>query len=737
MLKHYKGRDGLLEVISVKKLVDISDEEKSVLQTKVEEGKTLFFVWFREGLGINWNNNINYARDWLLDTLNKTFVDAEITRMDWPRINRQRDREEYSHPLVVHYTRDAISVSRKGHSTDEQDLRAALMFAVHGRLIQKNRSRWTVVGDETGDFSEFKPGGTGQKGLPSTQIWLAIPPDSLLPPVQDLSFHGTGDSSGVNQLLRALNDTPGCLLFSFTIDVAKQQENAGIIGNSPYLDTWKHTLPLVLHAIHEHSNGPSEVSIYVEQVKVLQSGMGILEPIASTAIIDTDLKLAECFVISKNPCEHPWIAYPDALGHLMKKKKQGLDADLIGRTLKRMIQTPYRQSTLHNQITGLLGNRTKPLEFLKSLYTLQMEDIDDYVRPFFSKTMATCLENLSEAAWQSLLKEIENRSGDETGQKITSYILEQVDIKKSSEGFKQMGTMFDLAIATLGSANHMNSNRMAHLAIDLIEALLEDGYRPPEARERKYRSLRGGYRNNRFDFLHVENFVSLPIGDEPPSEDMMRYLGSQSVARGLRNQGPDVQEALAIEEHIRSHTQDFPSLERRYIYFAELLLSAEKPQESMDALLELSERVDASESDLKKKNNYFLATWLKTKFMLGQYNHVGKETFDLKHHPSERLAFWYLLAANKSNRLNDKQATACKSFLESLIDVPGYQRDIGAVSVLSIYHHLKADGLELNVDIASHLERLRAHSSPTTLHWLDQFFDGEHLAAGVINFTSF
>ena len=72
------------------------------------------------------------------------------------------------------------------------------------------------------------------------------------------------------------------------------------------------------------------MNIYVEQVKELQSGMGIIEPIASTAIIDTELTLAECFVISKNPCEHPWMAYPDALGHLMKEKKQDLDADLPG-----------------------------------------------------------------------------------------------------------------------------------------------------------------------------------------------------------------------------------------------------------------------------------------------------------------------------------------------------------------------------------------------------------------------
>mgnify|MGYP000391320332 CR=1 FL=1 len=86
----------------------------------------------------------------------------------------------------------------------------------------------------------------------------------------------------------------------------------------------------------------------------------------------------------------------------MKKKKPGLDSELTGRTLNRMIRTPYRQSTLHNQIAGLLGNRTKPLEFLKLLYSLELEDIDDYVRPFFSKTMTTCLQNLNEAAWQSL-----------------------------------------------------------------------------------------------------------------------------------------------------------------------------------------------------------------------------------------------------------------------------------------------------------------------------------------------
>ena len=385
LLEQYKGREGLPEVISVKELVNISEQQKSVLQAKVEQGKSLLFVWVREGLGIQWDD-IDNPRKFLFDTLNETFADANIKRMDWPRATRQFDRDQYSHPLVAHYTRDAISVSRKGHSEDEEELCEALTYAVHEQLIHNNKTGWTVVGDETGDFSEFKPGGTGQKGLPSTMVWLAIPPNSSLPPVQDLDFHGAGNPSGVNELLRVLDGTPRCLLFSFTIDVAKQQKNAGRIGGSPYLDTWKLTLPLVLHAIHEHSGKTSEVSVYVEQVKTLQSGMGIIEPIASTAILDTELTLAECFVISKTPCEHPWMAYPDALGHLMKKKKTGLDSDLIGRTLNRMIQTPYRQSTLHNQISGLLGNRTKPLEFLKSLYTLELEDIDFHVDYFILAT---------------------------------------------------------------------------------------------------------------------------------------------------------------------------------------------------------------------------------------------------------------------------------------------------------------------------------------------------------------
>ena len=49
LLKQYKGRDGLPEVISVKELVNISEQQKSVLQAKVEQGKTLLFVWVREG----------------------------------------------------------------------------------------------------------------------------------------------------------------------------------------------------------------------------------------------------------------------------------------------------------------------------------------------------------------------------------------------------------------------------------------------------------------------------------------------------------------------------------------------------------------------------------------------------------------------------------------------------------------------------------------------------------------
>ena len=141
------------------------------------------------------------------------FNDAQVKRMDWPKVTRRSDRDQYSHPLVAHYTRDALSVSRKGQSPDEQALRAALTFAVHEQLIHNNKTGWTVVGDETGDFSEFKPGGTGQKGLPSTMIWLAIPPDSTLPPVQDLDFHGTGNSDGVNQLLSVLDDTPVACCF--------------------------------------------------------------------------------------------------------------------------------------------------------------------------------------------------------------------------------------------------------------------------------------------------------------------------------------------------------------------------------------------------------------------------------------------------------------------------------------------------------------------------------------------
>ena len=732
-----KGEQDLPEVIPIYKLKDANEEQTEVWRRNATNGPGVLFLYRRKmKLGIG-RLDIEETRDFYIGILREIFPAFHISLLDWPSPNRSAGREFPSHPLIKYYSLLAICVSKSEESFDINVFQSALTHAIHEHILSRNKEGWTIVGDETGDFSEFRPGGAGSSPVRSSMIWLAVPPRSNLPRVANLNFHGSGNPRGVNELLGHLNERTECLVFSFPIKQATQQKNAGKIGGSPYLDTWKLTLPLVLHTVNEHSTNSSGVNIYVEQVKELQSGMGVIEPIASLAINGTNLKLAECFVISKNPCEHPWMAYPDAIGHVIKENNDDLDSTLKNQLKNRLIEAPFRQSTLGNQVSDLIAKRKRPLEFLRSLYNLEKVDLRDYVSTFFSTTLVALLEELDEQGWQDLLKHFENRSGDETGQKITSFILEHTDIIRTCQKFKRQGSVFDLCIVALGSANHSNLGQKGASAIRVIEGLFEQGYSFPQNRVRKYEVLKGGYGNNRFDFSHIQPLEGLLNEESAPDEDTIRYLGSQAVARGLRNDPRDVQEALEIESYIRSHTDDLTNFTRRSIYRAELLLQQGHPQTGMDALLEIGVELGRDLIELLESDNYLLATWLKIKFLLDENDHVGMVDFELNHHPSERCAFWYLLAAAKANRLDDDQAKKCISFVESLPHAEGFQANIGAVTVVSIYHRLKENGLELNINIDTHLKNLTENSSQSTLVWLDKYLESGELKTGVLNFTSY
>ena len=108
-------------------------------------------------------------------------------------------------------------------------------------------------------------------------------------------------------------------MFTFAYEQGEKVENTTKIGESTHLNFWQDTLPLVLEKISTECNSEVGIDIFVEQVFQLESGLEIIEPIINKFVYE-NLRFEQLWIISKG--EHPWIGYPDALGHCINQTKR-------------------------------------------------------------------------------------------------------------------------------------------------------------------------------------------------------------------------------------------------------------------------------------------------------------------------------------------------------------------------------------------------------------------------------
>ena len=132
--------------------------------------------------------------------------------------------------------------------------------------------------------------------------------------------------------------------------------------------------------------------------------------------------------MAKNPLEHLWLGYTDALGHIFNEDIPKGESDLFHSMRKKAISVPYRQSRLNITIRQLLKETSSSLVFLKSLSDITKEDIRDYVRPFFGNAIIEARDSLSNSEWQDLLSHFKNTAEPITGQHAANLIVEGIDV---------------------------------------------------------------------------------------------------------------------------------------------------------------------------------------------------------------------------------------------------------------------------------------------------------------------
>ena len=498
----------------------------------------------------------------------------------------------------------------------------SLAQSLHEHMLS-NRNEWLILGDETGGLKEF----AGKKPhRPSKMMWIAIPPNVTLPPLHPF-YHGQDaewfEGETINGLrhLNSNNDV-GCFIFTHEEGILPKNLDSKI-ANKEHLLMWQFTLPLVLEWVASNSQGNQNVSIFIERVDPLVPGEMPLAPLIQEFVDGLGLRdswsklnFKEHSILAKNPLEHLWLGYTDALGHIFNEDIPKGEDDLFHSMRNKTVSVPYRQSSLNGTIRQLLKETSSPLVFLKSLSDISKEDIRDYVRPFFRNAIIEARNSLSNREWQNLLNHFKNTAETIEGQHAANLIVEGIDVDLMVDRFPRKMDQYTFLKSVLGSSNHVGTTKIANKCKTYIEDLLDNGLELSKGEQKKLKCLQGGASDNQFDWSHIIEFENLDEFDEDDAlhwtEQTQHFFGSQALSRALRNENRDWDEALEIENKLRSIYQNTEHYRRRYILYSELMMMKSEFYEAKKILeIEFPNQIGEVDNKHHILDRYYLASILK------------------------------------------------------------------------------------------------------------------------------
>ncbi len=703
-------------------------------------------------------NTLSERRELVIEMVRNKFPDYSVELLDWPAIELKGART--THPYITALSSAAVIVSSPDSDLRIGDFQIALVESVYQLIINQSKNRWVILGDETGSvWNEFNGKEIDPSGVLASMCWIVVPPYTNLPPL-DQDFHGTGDIEGEAKAIGNLVDNESVICYTFTFEEGEIVGGVRGIGGDPHLAFWQDTLPLVLEDLSNRVTNPVKCDIFVEQVGALESGKGVIPPIITklkTSLNNRgkwrNLSFQEMRVLSKNPCEHPWIGYPDALGHTIRDKPNKRTSKMVedvNKIRQRTISAPYRQETLNGSIHQALMNTSDSLVFLKGLSSISVEDQWDYIRVFFSEAIREATSALRIHEWQELNKHMKESAGKEQGQKATQLIVENIDLESALEKMNKPKDRFELFMSMMGTANHMGDTESAFNVSDRIEELRSGGFEPGRDRLLTYHNLFAGTFDNVFDFDYsidsLNQYLPPELEYEPirvEREEDAHYLGSKIVALGLRNELGDMEQAIDISEVVRDYPSgDDAHLARHFIYLAELFMQQERNEDAFDVLRSRLEESCAFSRDENYSNGYYLASMLKASCLAGK----GEEEFQyakdfvikrLKSDsggafPSQRIAYWFSIWAESLGLVD--QASEAVTYLESMAEKQWKAENALGLIIACELLDLKHRGFT-EIDAETYLENVLKNSHESTRKWVDAHQPSEEDWLAPLNFN--
>ena len=634
---------------------------------------------------------------------------------------------------------------------------------IHKQQIA-NRKGWVILGDETGKLHEFVGRNSTRK---SRMLWVVVPPDCDLPPLHP-NFHGSdielfgGDLEQAMHALSIHSDKVKTFIFSYEKGDIPASVNKLPFRHPGHLMMWQLTLPLIMEYVLSNSKSEESASIYIERLDgELSQGTKPLAPMILEFAdsyryreIGTELSFSDTRILAKNPNEHGWLAYSDALGHTLN---ENFASEEMKSAAEQLIRTtcsvPYRQESLNVSIRTALKNLASPLVFLKSISNITSEDIRDYVRPFLTGSIVQARDSLSNSEWQTLLEHFKNTAETIEGQHAANLIVEGIDVDSMMDRFTRPMDRYIFLKSVLGSSNHVGTTKIANKCKVYINELLDNGLKLSIREQRKLKSLQGGASDNQFDWAHIIDFEGLDEFAEDDvldwNEETQHFFGSQALSRALRNETRDWDEALEIENKLRSIHQSNEQYRRRFILYSELMMMKSEFDEAKKILeIEFPNQIGEDDNKLHLSDSYYLASLLKACALnnsVESFKDYSKLVLNLlnEKHPSQRIAYWYcrwahqLLQTGMEEHLEGigiQVLESCLSHLLSLKNYDFFKKEAPGVILACELIDLNKRGL-IEEEHESFLKEVLANSEVFANEWVEKNYPNEDDWLAPLNFN--
>ncbi|MGB0476186.1 MAG: cold-shock protein [Candidatus Poseidoniaceae archaeon] len=607
-----------------------------------------------------------------------------------------------------------------------------LLQFIYSHIIEQDKNCWVIVGDETGDLGEFM--GKKPSNHQASMGWVVIPPKSNLPPLPSF-FHVHDNEEHMSIASNHLLDSKKVHLYQFQYASGTRVEGVPLDSAQTHLNFWKDTLPLVLNKISEHSETTPKVRIYIERVGELDPGTNPITALLSNwklAMGDDWVNIEMATVLAKNPLEHPWLGYPDAVGFINSPRSWN-DPELktkIAELKKRLVESPYRQYEL-GKINGLFMTKQPPVQFVKALFDFPQRDMKEYIVEYYGQQLKQRIEVLTERDWYVILEEMEQHSGGLQGQNATSVIFDHTNIEQTLSKLRTDSLKFTFLMALMGCSNHNGDTDRSQFCKINIGELMDSEFKPTRQQRMHFLNLSNGANDNEFDFSIDDEEIQLLMEQVQDGfqDDIERKLaGAYAQTLGLRCTDDDLELAWEIEELLRTDSVRDPFSQnhaRRLNIKAELLLAR---NENIGARTFMEVDVPAEISNdllsIVRTDGFFLACLLKsctlceedsTKFMV--YSSYVEAMLDNRH-PSQRIAYWTVRWAWQLGLENQSVVQVCIDHLIGMTSNEIFTKEAPGLILSCELLHLSAIGL-IGFDADEFHKTVLKNSTQSTRDWVE------------------